>query len=171
MTRVHARLGKAVGLVGWALLGAGTVVWGQGRAWPAGGAAGPIGYASVGGYVAFAMGNWPVRCEVVDRASRGWPHWQVGTARFVVAPDRRWAPSTSSVTLAVGAATTRTSVLWIPACWLVAGGAMLLGSGAGLRRMRGPGECSACGYSNAGLSPGAPCPECGASANGNEARC
>jgi|GEM_PF-6914684 len=169
--RARARLGAVTRLVGWGLLGTGAMLWVQGVVWPAGGAVGPFGVASVGGYLALAEGTQPVRCAFVDRASRGWPQWQLGTARFVVAPERRWMPCTSTATMTTGAATSRTSVLWVPSWCMVAGGALLLGAGVVLGRRRGAGECPACGYSKVGLAAGAACPECGAGEHAKEARC
>jgi hypothetical protein len=141
--------------------------------WPLGGSLGPTGVASVGDMLACGWGNAAVRCAVVADTSKGWPHWQVGTARFVVAPDRRWAPSASSVTMTVGGVVTRVRVLWVPAGWMVAGGALLVGGGMVLGRRRVAGECPSCGSPRAGLAGGAACPECGVvvAEGASEARC
>ncbi|MCE7974632.1 MAG: hypothetical protein DYG92_09990 [Leptolyngbya sp. PLA1] len=145
--------------------------WVQGLVWPLGGSVGPVGVASVGGMLACGWGDAAVRCASVDRASRGWPQWQAGTARFVVAPDRRWAPSSSTVTMTVGTVATGARVLWVPMWWMAAGGALLVGAGAALGRRRVSGECPSCGYSRSGLTGGAACPECGAGEEAKEARC
>jgi len=114
------------------------------------------------GWNVLAWSNAPI--AITSWESNSLPLWSfVGTgASMLDAPPDSWRPCLSTASLSNGAAVLALHTLWIPAWWPP----VIVGMLAGVAWWRaskapGPGHCPRCGYDLTGLTPGAPCPECG----------
>jgi hypothetical protein len=131
---------------------------------------GPIGAASVNGFVAIAVGTAPVIYHDPMPNIGPWPMWvlDLGAAQpgMLLAPMRSWGPSQSTGMVSMGAPpaplTGTMKIYWLPVWWLFLPCAGCVGGAVWARhRARRSGVCVGCGYSRAGLGSDAACPECG----------